>query len=639
MRILVVFILSASLLSPCATHALDEASRRMLQDTEGVQSSKDLGALLGTPSSVLDAKRLWRDAVGMAKLLVENEEVDRTAVIRLMESALITEGVEADNESMNDLTLADVASMREALGFPAECDVLLYLLNRGPSVNEHAPLGKYTVTRLTPPGDEVMVIEWTSQPFLGIRPGGQTRTLSADTDPVCRNVGEYAKTQRFNLGALPDLILAAKAYRAAVRAGQEFVAYPFLVASYALNATFSKNPKLDFRPLVYAAQSKALREVKKQADKDAELSSELAWLQANQPRAAFLARNFGDAARGYERAEKEAHDNRIRMAAVWGRALSLFAYHANETREAFHRVATHIGVDSPFYTGMFGLLLRYMKDDEAKWLVDRDSWLNQVEHLLGSAWRDSDRLVDVVSDTEFMGEMLTIGRPDIAGRYLMDRLGSMTEKKDKDYLLRRLAAFTRDYCYTISFEMSEASGWVRRRTEGYNPLLDFLDSINAEGDLVRGGEVVVWDGGDEPYPSLSPEEDCAIGLVVYGVMRDSSLNQLDEYMPKEVVEKKRDAVRGFEIWVREAMSRERPEPSLVPYLKLVFQDWFFQAFEDLKDLEMSAARFSYRPFEALELTREEEVMALRQHPAATKHVRNVIELFVATRRFLLEHYP
>ena len=639
MRILAIFVLSAGLLTSCAVYALDEASRRMLQATEDAQSSKDLDTFLGMSSSALDAKGLWRSALGMAKRLMETGGVDRTAVIRLMESALIAEGVEADYEPLSDLTLADVASMREALGFPAECDVLLYLLHRGPSVYEHAPWGEYIVTRLAPPGDEVRVIEWTSQPFLGIRPDWQTKKFSTATDPVCRNAGEFAKTQRFNLGALPDLILAAKAYRAAARADQKFVAYPFLVGAYAVNAMFEKNPTLDFRPLVYAAQSKALSEVMERADKDTELLSELTRLQVNQPRAAFLARNFGEAARGYERVEIEAHDNQIRMAAVWGRALSLFAYRSNETRAAFHRVATHIGLDSPFYSGMFGLLLRYMTDDEAKWLVDRDSWLIQVDHLLGEVWRDSDRLVNVVSDYEFMTAMLTIGRPDIAGRYLMDRLESMTDKKGQDYLLRRLAAFTRDYCYTISFELSEASGWVRRRTEGYNPLLDFLDSVNAEGGLVRGGEVVVWDGGDEPYPSLSPEEDCAIGFVVYGMRRDSMLNRLEEYTAKEVVKQQRDAVRGFEFWVREAMSRERPAPSLVPYLKLVFHDWFFQALDDLKDPELPAARFSYRPFGASELTREEVVASLRRHPAATTHIRNMIELFLATRSFLVEHYP
>lgn len=246
MRILAAFFLSAGLLVSCAAHSLDDATRRMLETTEGVQTSRDLAELLEASLGALDEKELWLDAVAMAKHVMEDRDVDRTAVIRLMEAALLEQGVEADNEPISDVSPADIASMREALGFPGECDVLLYLLKRGPSVNEHGPSGEYVVIRLAPPGGLVRVIEWTSQPFLGIGPDGHTRTFRAEDDPVCSSAGEYAKTQRLNLGALPDLILAAKAYRAAARAGQEFAAYPLLVAAQAVNAAFVRNPKIGF---------------------------------------------------------------------------------------------------------------------------------------------------------------------------------------------------------------------------------------------------------------------------------------------------------------------------------------------------------------------------------------------------------
>ena len=640
MRILATTALLIGLAVSCSAQALDPVSSRILEITKDAQTPKDLATLLREVPKTLKEKTLWLEAVHTAGRVIESGDVDRSAVIRLMEIALIKMGVEADNEPLNVLSSADIASMRDAIGFPGKCDVLLYLLNRGPSVHDNVLWGgEYVVNRIAPPGDLVTVKEWANLHFMGIGPDGHTTRLKEEDDPVCKNIGEYGKTQRLNLDALPDIVLAAKAYRVAERVGQEFAAYPLLVGAYAVNAAFKRNPKLDFRPMVYFAELKALKALKGYTETDPSLSEQLIELQRNQPRAAFLARLFGHAAQAYERAEREARDKPTRVAAMWGRAISLFAYGAEETRVAFDDVSTHLDEGTSHYSGMFGLLLRYITDEEAKWLRDRDSWLNKVDNVLGRKWRDKEKLFSVVSDDDFMDLMLTIGRPDIAGRYLMDRIDLIKGNKRENYLLRELAAFTRDYCYMISFELSEASGWVRRETRGYNPLLDFLDSFNSSGALVNGGEVVVSDVSYEPYPSLSPEEDCAVSSVVYGVYSDLNLRRLDESDRKTIVDWQEKSVRGFESWVREAMSRRRPAPSLVPYFKLLFQDWFFQSFDALKDPKLEARGFSYRPFGASEMAREEAVVALRQHPASTTHVKNLIDLFVTTRRFLEKHYP
>ena len=129
--------------------------------------------------------------------------------------------------------------------------------------------------------------------------------------------------------------------------------------------------------------------------------------------------------------------------------------------------------------------------------------------------------------------MATIGRPDIASAFLMDRIRAVrsmhhttNSHTPRDALIRRetlylfwLAPFIRDYYYSISFRISPESGWIRRRTTGYNELFDFLDNFNYElNRLVGPGEVVISDGSYVPYSALDPEEDLATAGAVYGII-------------------------------------------------------------------------------------------------------------------------
>ena len=98
-------------------------------------------------------------------------------------------------------------------------------------------------------------------------------------------------------------------------------------------------------------------------------------------------------------------------------------------------------------------------------------------------------------------------------------------------------------------------------------------------------------------------------------------------------------VAGFEGWVRDAMTRDDPSPSIVPYLKLVWLEWFAQSFEELKHPLFDAAEFRYRAIDASSLSHKVEVGKLLQHPAATPHLKQMIRLFLDTRAFLEERYP
>ena len=232
--------------------------------------------------------------------------------------------------------------------------------------------------------------------------------------------------------------------------------------------------------------------------------------------------------------------------------------------------------------------------------------------------------------------MATIGRPDIASRFFMNRIRLAKGRPQERRYLRMLVPFVNDYCGVISFRLSPASGWVRRETEGYDALLDFLDNLDADGQLVGPGEVVVPDGSRPVYSALSPEEDCAAAQAVYGIADAPRPGLFIGRTPDE----ERDAtVAGFEVWVREAMSRSQPAPSVVPYLKLVWLEWFAQAFEQLRKPAVDPLEFRYNAIDASTLTTPERVRELRQHPAATPHQKVLIDLFLDTRRFFEEMYP
>ncbi|MYA59455.1 MAG: hypothetical protein F4X40_02700 [Chloroflexi bacterium] len=640
MRILVIVLGGLVLALPVAAESLDPLSTWLVNAAETARTPLSLAALLEDAPDELSEETLWADAVRIARRDVESGDLRRPHVVRLMEAALVLGGVDATDSPLDNLSSTDIVSMRDAIEFPHECDLILYLLNRGPSLADGPLEGRYMVIRISKPGTPVEVHEQADVQYLGIGPESTETSFASGDDPVCKIAGEHSKSLRLNLAALPEIVLAAKAYRAAELAAPEFAAYPLLIGTYALDRAFRENPTMDFRTLAYAADLKVRNWVRQGKKIAPELSEEVSRLERAAPGVAFRTRLFEEAARLYEQRELQATDHRTRTEAAWGRAISLLAYGSGQAAGALGLVATLIREDTPYIAGVLGLVIANLTDEEMRQLGGNvESWLSKVREVLGPDWLDSKKLAGIVGDGDVLRLTHTIGRPDIANRYLIDRLRSVMGTEEEDYLFRRFAAFTRDYCYVISFTLSPAAGWVRRKTKGYDSLLDFLDSVTPEGEWVRGGEVVVSDGSYVPYPALSPEEDCAISDVVFGQYSRSRLNLIDEQFRDVLLARQETAVRGFESWVQHASSRQHPRPSLIPYLKLVYQEWFYQAFEQLRDPSFAAAKYSYRPVGASAIVAREQVLALARHPAATAHVKNLITLFVQTRDFLETNYP
>ena len=146
----------------------------------------------------------------------------------------------------------------------------------------------------------------------------------------------------------------------------------------------------------------------------------------------------------------------------------------------------------------------------------------------------------------------------------------------------------------------------------------------------------VSNGGYEPYPATSPEEDCAAVTAVYGVVDKS----LPGFPLKATPNQERArTVSGIENWVQQAASRSYTGASIVPYLKLVYQEWFAQAFEPLRTLADSPQSYHYEPVDASALTTVGRVAMLRDHPAATPFQKRLIQLFLNTRAFLERNFP
>lgn len=283
------------------------------------------------------------------------------------------------------------------------------------------------------------------------------------------------------------------------------------------------------------------------------------------------------------------------------------------------------------------LLLAYLSKSEVSLLGDVDAWRIRAVDILGYDPADVKLYENLQSDRDFLRQMATIGRPDISTRFLIDRMATTRGTSHEVAYLRKLGAFARDLCSIISFRMSASNGWVRRNTQGYSSLLDFLDSTNAEGVLIQRGEVVVSDGNIVPYTALNPEEDCSILAVVHGSVSDQVEPELlNLFSPNEL--KRADIISNFEDWVKDSMTRDDPAPSIVPYLKLIWFEWFSQAFEALKAPDFSVTKFRYQSLDVSKLVTPDIVRDLAMHPAATSWQKHLIALFLDLRHSLETTY-
>ena len=222
---------------------------------------------------------------------------------------------------MDRLNAQDVAALAMATGgFPDAKDGVRYLFARQPSLRESFGREEYVVIRLSPEPPRQTVLEMTTAAYRDLGPPWSKREIGPGDDLVELPTGEHAETRRFNLAALPDVVLAGKAFRLAARASAAQRPYFTYVASRALgHAEPSEHETI--AESVLSTTVSALRQSNAVTD-DPVLRALTVRLRFAVPRAAFFARDFAKAASAYS--ELDQGDVDQRLWAAWGEGITKF---------------------------------------------------------------------------------------------------------------------------------------------------------------------------------------------------------------------------------------------------------------------------------------------------------------------------
>jgi hypothetical protein len=211
---------------------------------------------------------------------------------------------------------------------------------------------------------------------------------------------------------------------------------------------------------------------------------------------------------------------------------------------------------------------------------------------------------------------------------------SQRQRLESGYL-REVGAFARDLFFEVSFEMSPNTGWQPRATKGYPARLDFLDDIRPDGQPAGPGDVVLLQTGI-PYGMTNPEEDEATAFAAYGVIAD--FQNVPKFVPVIPRKEQSETTKAVTNWALSARQRKSPAPSIVPYLKVIWLEWFSQAFEPLKNSALAARDFIYRPLAITGLTGYEKVNSLKKDPSITTHQLVILDEFIQLRTYLETNY-
>ena len=635
-----VLVFAAALLGALASplHAQSPLVLAFLDQAFGLEASSEVQAMLDRGEGPGDPLAVWREALVLSRTELMREPTGRASLARLMEAAVLASGAQADEVPLDRLDPADLAALEAAVGFPRPDDLARYLFARAPDLHREFDFEAYAVVREIVPQRGIHVIrERSSSSAYGLSARFTLREVPAAEDPVGLQPGERARTRRLNLAAVPSLVIAAKAYRAAERAPDGLRPYPLLIALEALRLAAAANPQ-DFRLVPYKALWAAIRPLGARSTLDPVLDNISEDLRRAIPREAFFARQFGEAADAYAIAELPPNDARAQLWSAWGTAVSRFAY-GDETGAGFAEIASALTYETRSFGRMFRLLLRHMSPSERERFPNVAAWKARLTTLYGP---ELERLSDedwIAFNQDFLRILETIGRADIAVRYLMTEADRMNRLGPRPYhqaqILFWLAPFVNDLCKQISFRMSEFGGWQLRPVTGYPRSLDFLDSVDDAGELVGPGQVVLRPDPPGPYGATSPEEDCATAVAVHGVAGTDLFGLAVATPHGDAVQ----MVAGFERWVEEALTRSAPTPSAVPFLKLVWIEWLSQAFQPLADAGATGQDFRYAPLHASELATPDAVADLAGHPAITPHLGEMLAVMDETRRFLSSRYP
>jgi hypothetical protein len=98
------------------------------------------------------------------------------------------------------------------------------------------------------------------------------------------------------------------------------------------------------------------------------------------------------------------------------------------------------------------------------------------------------------------------------------------------------------------------------------------------------GEIIMKTSGS-PYAMGDAERDLATSIAAYGIPSNCQTKALPIKPDGDLT----NGVKQFSEWVRDSLSP--PNGSAIPYLKLIWIEWFSCSFETLKEGEFDPSAF------------------------------------------------
>ena len=635
-----------------------------------------------------DSELLLRDAWSFARAALQGRNLDgglsvdnwilldaaiKFVVVAAMEIDANAERT-SDDERTSVLSDKDVESLYDEFRYPPRDDLIQFLLRRYPASQDILVRGEYTAIAFyehsagSVEGKLVESAKPDGFPVLRRHPNPITpylveRFLTNSDVSTFRRGCEMGRIRRFNLLALPPIVLAAKAsrWRRYIDDGGARTA----LIDAIMNEAFSEITL--YEDAVFAtiglhaatiAQSSIERYLEDTKSTGLDSSeSALFWqglhgrVAISEPLAYYRLGEHDVAGRLFFEVAARQYDVGSQAAGLFGSAVSSFAL--GRTELGCSRFIEYLRIEqSQSRVLVADELLRSIGDDEGRSCGTlrqelarvKDNWgptLSAVERatLLGGAVDAFERL----------------RRPDLAiaaFRRCIEGLrdvGTEVTNALEVGCLRELVAFIHDTFGLISFShVSAEEGWVhypevvdtdfphnlqcmteRNGSGGRGGELSSIEhlfcydnaQVSCEGQRPVGKGEVVLMKAREAYGALNPGEDLASSGVAYGVSGFGC--------PEPSAESK--------LWVEGSLTND--PPSFGPLVKAVFFEWFGNRFEGLKGQSDAGKDFSYSPCESWEIVQPYNIERVLEREDIPVRYSGILRLYLEIRSFLEEYYP
>ncbi len=636
---------------PATGQNLDPRTITLLSELVSIERYGELGRFVShTAEASPTSATLWRDAYIIAAASDGARDAQLAdAALRVLLAALFVDL--KDQESLGaELSIEDpviamqprhIDALETIAGFPGKADTIRYLLARSPTLRDRFTYRGYTVMRHAKDGLAILT-ESTTAPFRDLGRLPKRRVLEAAEDMVSTRMGEYASTRRVNLAILAPLVLAGHAAQAATLTPEvRHRAYALAIVAEVLKAALPSAPN-DLPRATWVAQNRTLIAIEALDSPDPVLSEVAERMRSQEPSAAFFAQRFDRSAVAYREQARQAQTVPERVSRLWGEAISLLA--SRQVERAGRSLREALGLLGPetirIAYALMVLRAGVVEDEAQRLFGDTTEKQWQVAKTIISDAQLDDSVRSSL-DLDLAHVFKTIGRADIIMRHLFARIdavramGADAERELESNYLYQIGSLTDDLANQISFEMSENDRWVARETTGYDKRLDFLHNLRPEGTLTQPGDIVILTTG-KPYGMVNPAEDLATTFASYGYVEPRVSLVVGEVVRPEVAAAGVEAVRD---WALAAENRREPLPSLAPYLKLLWIEWFSQVFEDYKGVNRFAQGFVYKPIVESGITTPSEARKRIAGQRGSANQRATLGLMLELRTFLESRYP